>query len=146
MTDPISFLPALSSTGLSSPLSGLFGATATQFGSVFDQALANAKTPADKAKLAWAQAEFSTQNMLYGMFSDPHTSFMGLGASGLFDVGGPFGLPSWTSDVERLMGNDPQVQNLMGLDRQASFLAQSRFNGGLSGLGSGSGGGFDSLF
>jgi len=115
---------------------------ATNFGSAIDKAMSEAKTPAEKAKVTWLQAEFHKQNVLYDMVSDSKTSSLGFGMSDLFGVGGPFGLPSWVYDAQRLLG-DADTQRLISLSQQASQLAQRRLNHGLDALGSS--GGFESL-
>lgn len=112
------------------------------FGSVFDQALSQAKTTAQQAKVLWLQTQYAKQNILYGMFADPKTSLLGFGGGDLFGSGGLFGLPSWAYDLQRLMGDDPNIKNLMGLNMQAALMAQSMKNN----LGSlGLDGGFNSV-
>jgi hypothetical protein len=112
------------------------------FDSVVDQALSQAKTTAQQAKVLWLQTQYAKQNILYGMFADPKTSLLGFGGSDLFGTGGLFGLPSWAYELQRLLGDDPNVTNLMGLNMQAALLAQSMKNN----LGSlGLDGGFDSV-
>jgi hypothetical protein len=69
------------------------------------------------------------------MFADPKTSFLGFGISNLFGVGGPFGLPSWAYDAQRVLG-DANTQNLIHMSQQAAALAQSS----ISSLGSSSSG------
>lgn len=137
-------IDSLFSNGVSSPTSGLFGAP-VNFGTTFDQAMTQAKTPADKAKVAFIQTKFARINALAGMFSDPQTSLLGFGAEELFGIGGPMGLPSWVYDAQRLLGKDSNVSQLVGLSQQAAFLAESNFNHSLSSLGS-TGKGFNSLF
>ncbi len=138
---------SLFSGGGSHATSGLFGSP-VNFGNTFDQAMTQARTPADKAKVAFIQAKFTQQNILASMFSDPHTSMLGFGANELFGTGGPFGLASWVYDAQRVLGNNSDVSKLIGLGEQAAFLAQSNFNHQLSSLGStrSTGGGINSLF
>ena len=137
---------SLFSTGLSTPSINPFLSTGSSvnFGSVLDQAMAQAKTPGDKAKVQWLQAEYSDQSVLSSMFSDPQTSFLGLGMSDLFGIGGPLGLPSWAYDVQRVMGSNSAVQQLMGINQQASQVIQSQFGNSVASLGLG--GGINSLF
>jgi hypothetical protein len=113
------------------------------FGSVFDQALSQAKTSAQQAKVLWLQSQYTKQNILYGMFSNPKTSLLGFGGGDLFGTGGLFGLPSWAYDLQRIMGDDPNIKNLMGLNMQTALLSQSLKNGSLGSLGLG--GGFNSI-
>jgi hypothetical protein len=110
-------------------------ASPVSFGSVFDQALSQAKTSAQQAKVLWLQSQYTKQNILYGMFSNPKTSLLGFGGGDLFGTGGLFGLPSWAYDLQRIMGDDPNVKNLMGLSMQASLLSQSLKNNSLGSLG-----------
>ena len=132
------------------PLSGLGGINPASFGSVIDQAMVQAKTPADKAKVAFAQAQFSELNALAGIFSDntsPIAGF-GMGMGDLLGIGGPMGLPSWTSDAQRVLGTPQGIADLIGMSQQASSLIQQQFSHFLSSLGSlgTTGGSFDSLF
>lgn len=140
-------IDTLFSNAVSNPTSGLFGSP-VNFGTAFDQAMTQARTPADKAKVAFIQAKFTQQMVLADMFSDPKTSALGFGGNELFGVGGPMGLASWAYDAQRLLGKDSNVSDLIGLSDQAAFLAQTRFNHALSSFGStsSSGGGIDSLF
>src|SRR5579859_5022099 len=60
-------------SGNSDPLMGLFGGSsgsAASFGSVINQAMAQAKTPADRAKVAFAETKFNNLMSLSSMFSD----------------------------------------------------------------------------
>ena len=141
MINGLNPIDSLFSTSGLGPASSPFGSP-VDFGTTLDQALIQAKTPADKAKVEVLQAKLSEQNALAGIFSDS-TSVLGLGAEDMFGVGSPLGLPSWASDVQRLLGANSDVSQLFGLSQQAAFLAQSSFNQSLSSLG---GGGFDSLF
>jgi hypothetical protein len=106
---------------------------ATNFGSVFDQAMSQATTPAEKAKVTWLQAKFHTQNILYDMFSSDKSSTLGFGMSDLFGVDGPFGLPSWVFDAQRLLG-DAETQKLISISQQTSELLQRRMNHGFNSL------------
>jgi len=113
------------------------------FGNVFDQALSQSTSKAESAKITWLQSQYMKQATLYDMFSDSKSSILGFGASSLFGSGGPFGLPSWAYDAQRLLGGDPEVQNLMSLGQRAADLVQRQFHS--SGLGS-LGGNFESMF
>jgi hypothetical protein len=113
------------------------------FGDVFSQAMSQAKDRAGSAKLAWVQSQYMKQNILFDMFSNPKTSVTGLGVTDLFGAGGPFGLPAWAYDAQRVLGGDEHLQGMMGLYIQAAALAQKQMGG--PGLGS-LGGSYDSLF
>ena len=130
-------LDPLFSSQSSYPIMNNFSSSTSpvNFGSVFDQALTQAKTSAQEAKVLWLQSQFAKQNILYGMFSDPKTSLLGFGAGDLFGTGGLFGLPSWAYDLQRIMGDDPNIKNLMGLNMQAALLSQSLMNNSLGSLG-----------
>jgi len=98
----------------------------TDFNGIYNDLLSQKNSiSAESAKRAVLQSKFVKQQVLYDMFADPKTSFLGFGVSHLFGVGGPFGLPSWTYDASRLLG-DSQTKNLIDLSQQAAFLAQSR--------------------
>ncbi len=114
------------------------------FGTTFDQAMVQAKTPGDKAKVLFAQAKFNEQLALADMFSGSPLS-LGSGLSDLFSTGGSLGLPSWAYDAQRVLGNNSDAAKMVGLSQQAALLAQSTFSDPLSSLGT-SGSGFDSLF
>lgn len=144
MINGLNPIDSLFPSGSSDPASSSFGSP-LNFGSVFDQAMIQAKTPADKAKLAVAQAQLSDQNALADMFSDSSSSSLGFGTTDLFGIGTPLNIPSWATDLQRLLGNNSDITQLVGMSQQASLLAQSSFNQQLSSLGT-SGGGFDSLF
>jgi hypothetical protein len=132
------------SSGATNPTPSLFG-SAVNFRSTFDQAMNQASTPADKAKVLFVQAKFAEQNAMANMFSDTPSSILGFGATDLFGVGGSMGLPSWAYDVQRLLGNNSDVAQLMSLSQQAQFLAQSGFNQDLGSLGT-TGSAVNSLF
>lgn len=129
---------------------GAFGSTSSAFGglspmgfgNVFDQAMSQSSSPAQSAKIAFLRTQYMKQNILYGMFSNPKTSMLGFGGSDLFGMDGPFGLPSWAYDAQRLLGSDSKAGDLINLSQQAALLAQSRL---MNGLGS-TGGSFDSMF
>jgi hypothetical protein len=111
--------------------SGLFGAgpmdLSTDFNSIYNSLLTQKNSiSAESAKRAYLQAQFAKRQALFNMFADPKESFLGFGISNMFGVGGPFGLPSWTYDASRLLG-DSQTQNLIDLSQQAALLTQSRF-------------------
>jgi hypothetical protein len=136
--------PLFSSQSSSSIMNNFSSSTSpVSFGSVFDQTLSQAKTSAQQAKVLWLQSQYSKQNILYGMFSNPKTSLLGFGGGNLFGTGGLFGLPSWAYDLQRIMGDDPNIKNLMGLNMQAAMLSQSLKNNSLGSLGLG--GGFNSI-
>ena len=136
----------LSNNGQLPSASSLYGMSPTSFGSLYDQAMTQAQTPAQQAQLDMLQTQYQDQNILSDMFSDPNSSFLGTDMGSLFGTGGALGLPSWTTDAERLLGNNANVQQLMALSQQASLLSQSTLGSGgdLSGLGTG--GSLDSLF
>ena len=99
----------------------------TDFNSIYNSLLTQKNSiSAESAKRAYLQAQFAKRQALFNMFADPKESFLGFGISNMFGVGGPFGLPSWTYDASRLLG-DSQTQNLIDLSQQAALLTQSRF-------------------
>ncbi len=110
------------------------GGNSLAFGSVFTQAMNQAKTPADAAKIQWRQAEYSDLTDLSNLGSG--SSLGGLGLGDLFGAGGAFSLPSWATKEEQLLGNDPVIQQLMNVQQQASFALQSQFNQNLADFGS----------
>jgi len=113
------------------------------FNSIYNSLLAQKTSlSADSAKRVYLQSQFSKQQVLYDMFADPKTSFLGFGVSNMFGAGGPFGLPSWTYDAARVLG-DSATQNLIDLSQQAAFLTQARF-GSLDSMNGGDS--FSSLF
>lgn len=128
--DPINSL--FPSSGFSSP--SLPSSIPGSFGNLFDQAMSQSTTKAQSAKIEWLQSQYMKQATLYDMFSDSKTSILGFGMSDLFGSGGPFGLPAWAYDAQRLLGNDSDVQNLMSLSHQAAQMFQNQFHS--SGLGS----------
>lgn len=123
-----------SSDSLFNPLAGLGPAS---FGSVFNQAMSQATTPQQKAEVLFAQAKFSNEMAMANMFSDPNSPGSMMDLAGLFGAGGPASLPSWVYDAERLLGGNPTVQGAANMVQQANFLAQTRFNSSLAGLGLG---------
>ena len=136
---------SLFTDGAPSGSSSLFDPSPASFGSTFDQAMTQAQTPADKAKVLFTEAKFAEQSALASMFSDSFSSLMGLGASGIFGTGTGTGLPSWVYDAQRVLGNNPQISNLISMSQQANYLLQSRLNQQLSSMGI-SGSAFDSIF
>ncbi len=97
------------------------------FSSIYKSLLAQKTSlSADSAKRSYLQAQFSKQQVLYDMFEDPKSSFLGYGVSNMFGAGGLFGLPSWTFDAARVLG-DPTTQNLLNLSQQAAALTQARY-------------------
>lgn len=120
------------------------GGNAVGFGDIFNQALSQAKTPADAAKVDWLQAEYSDLMDLTTMSSGT-SALGGLGMGNMFSIGAPMGLPTWALDAEKLLGNNPDVKNLVSLDQQAAFMLQSQFNQSLANFGS-TGGTVNSLF
>jgi hypothetical protein len=119
------------------------GGNALGFGSVFSQAMSQATTPAQAAKIQWFQAEYSNLMDLSSIGSGS-SSLAGLGMGDMFGIGGPLGLPSWAGDVERLMGANSTVQQLITAQQQAAFAMQSQFNQSLADFGS-TGGSVNSL-
>jgi hypothetical protein len=109
------------------------GGNSLAFGSVFTQAMNQAKTPANAAKIQWLQAEYSDLTDLSNLGSG---SSAGLGLGDLFGAGGALSLPSWAGKEEQLLGNDPVIQQLMNVQQQASFALQSQFNQNLADFGS----------
>jgi hypothetical protein len=140
-TNPINslFAPGGAFGSFSSPFGGL---SPLSFGNVFDQAMSQSNSPAQSAKIAYLRTQYMRQTILYGMFSDPKTSTLGYGGGDLFGMGGPYGLPSWAYDAQRLLGADSNAGDLINLSQQAALLAQSRLMGGLGSTG----GSFDSMF
>src|ERR1035438_6978998 len=103
----------LSSPDYSSFFNAL-GGNPLALGSAFSQAMSQAKPPADAAKVQWLQAEYSNLMDLSSMGSgSSSSSISGLGMGDLFGLGGPLGLPTWAADVERLMGGNSDIQQLI---------------------------------
>jgi hypothetical protein len=109
----------------------------SKFGSVFNQAMAQAKTPADQAKVAYAEAKFNNLMSLSSMFADPSSpsSLLGMGSSLSGAFGNPFALPSWAYQLEGLLGPNSLAAQAMSIDQQASLVSQSMLNQGLNSLG-----------
>lgn len=110
------------------------GGNALAFGQTFTQAMNQAKTPADKAKVQWLQAE-------YGILTDLNNLGNGGGVMGMMGLGGSldsalFGVPSWASDVQRLLGSDSNVGQAITAQQQMAFAMQSAFNQNLASFGS----------
>ncbi len=121
------------------------GGNALGFGDVFSQAMSQAKTPGDAAKIQWMQAEYNDLSDLSSLGSGSTSALAGLGMGDLFGTGGAFGLPSWASDAERLLGStNPELQQSMSAYQQAAFTLQSQFNQSLADFGS-TGGSVNSL-
>jgi len=129
-------LDPLSSNGSDALTNSL--ASSVGFGSVFNQAMAQAKTPADQAKVAWAEAEYSNQMSLSSMFADPTSSSSLLGLASSLGGGNDslFGLPSWAYQLEDLLGPNSTAAQAMSIDQQASLAAQSMLNQDLGSIGS----------
>lgn len=133
--------------GTSDPLANILSNptdSTTNFGSVFNQAMAQAKTPAQQAQVAWDQAQYNDQMALSSMFADPNSpsSLM----STAMDLSGAsnnsFGLPSWAYTLEGLLGPNSTAAQAMSLNQQASLAAQSLLSQDLNSLG----GSVNSLF
>src|SRR5579859_159175 len=78
----------------------------TNFNTVYDNLLAQKNSPTVQSALQqFRQVENSNSFVLQDMFANPETSFLGFGVGNLFGTGGPFGLPSWAYDVQRLTGD-----------------------------------------
>jgi hypothetical protein len=120
------------------------GGNTVGFGNVFSQALSQAKSPGDAAKVQWLQAEYSDLVDLSTLGSGSTSALGGLGMGDMFGIGGPLGLPSWTQDAERLLGNNSNAQQLESAYQQAAFTLQSQYNQALSNFGS-TGGSVNSL-
>lgn len=120
------------------------GGNSSGFGSIFNQVISQAKTPADAAKIQWLQAEYSDLNDLAGIGSGSTSAIGGLGLGDMFGIGGPLGLPSWALDAERLLGNNGDTRQLVSAYQQAAFNLQSQFNQSLADFGS-TGGSVNSL-
>lgn len=142
-------LPAVNSS--SSPLSDLnsffstMGGNGAAFGNVFSQALSQAKTPGEAAKIDWLQAEYSNLMDLADMGSGSSAGALGgLGVGDLFGTGGPLSLPSWTQDAANLLGNNSIAQQALSTQQMAAFQLQSQFNQALANFGS-TGSSIDSL-
>lgn len=143
-------MDSLSSLGLNTPPNyGSFfnalGGNAVGFGNIFNQAMSQAKTPADAAKIDWMQAEYSDLMDLSTLGSGSISALSGMGMGNLFGFGGPLGLPSWAQSAEQLLGSiDPNLQQSMSAYQQAAFALQSQFNQSLANFGS-TGGSVNSL-
>jgi hypothetical protein len=135
--------PGFSPMDYSSLLKAAAGTTS--FSSVLSQAMKAASNPQERAQVAFAQTQFSNLNTLFAM-ADPTTSYSSgsalTGMASLFGNGGLFSLPSWASDVERLLGPDSLASQAISIDRQASIASQTLMNNALNSFGSG----VDSLF
>ena len=111
------------------------GGNALAFGDTFSQALSQAKTPGDKAKVKWLQAEYGVLTDLQNLGNGGSSlGMLGLGAS--MDNGGLFGMPSWASDVQRLLGSDSNVGQAISTEQQMAFALQNQFNQSLASFGS----------
>lgn len=143
-------MDSISSLGLNTPPNyGSFfnalGGNAVGFGNIFSQAMSQAKTPGDAAKIDWMQAEYSDLMDLSTLGSGSTSALAGLGTGNLFGFGSPLGLPSWAQDAERLLGgSNPSLQQTMSAYQQAAFALQSQFNQSLADFGS-TGGSVNSL-
>ena len=98
--------------------------------------------PAEKAKVQGLQA----QN---GILMDLNNLGNGGGVMGMMGFGGSlesalFGVPSWASDVQRLLGSDSNVGQAITAQQQMAFAMQSAFNQNLASFGS-TGSSFNSL-
>ena len=129
-TNSINSLLSAAGANSGSSLNALTGAS--DFGSIFSQAAAQAKTPADSAKIDWLQAEYSDLTTLFSMGDSSPSSSM----AGLFNLSGAFSTPAWETDLERLLGQNSTIQQLVGIQNQASMITQSMLNNDLSSLGS----------
>jgi hypothetical protein len=131
------------SNALASDYSSLLGAAsgaATDFNSLFSQAMSAAKTPAQKAQVDFAQVQYSDLNVLSSM-ADPSSSatdFSSIAslASVLGGNSSPFSIPNWETDLANLLGPSSTAAQALNLDQQASLFSQSLFNNDLSSLGS----------
>ncbi|HEY5037842.1 MAG TPA: hypothetical protein VIJ93_02105 [bacterium] len=140
MINGLNSMDSLFSNNFSS--SNLLGGASSlnNFGSAFDQAMVQAKTPGDKAKVALAEARYSNLNDLFNMEnSDSASSVLGFSMNNLFGSGGLFGVPSWAYDLQRILGNNSNISQIMNLNQQAAFAAQSSLNNELSNIGLGGG-------
>ncbi len=124
-----------------SSLLGSYGASAN-FGSIFSQALTAAKTPAQKAEVAFAQVQYSDLNVLASMDSGSSDSSNLSSLAGLASLLGgndPFAAPpAWETQLASLLGPNSTAAQALNLDQQAALASQSLMNGNLSSLGSGS--------
>lgn len=143
-------MDSISSLGLNTPQDfGSFfnalGGNAVGFGNIFSQAMSQAKTPGDAAKIDWMQAEYSDLMDLSTLGSGSVSALAGMGMGDLFGFGSPLGLPSWAQDAERLLGStNSDLQQTMSAYQQAAFSLQSQFNQSLADFGS-TGGSVNSL-
>lgn len=119
------------------------GGNALAFGQAFSHALSQAKTPQDAAKIKWLQAEYGILTDLKNLGSGGSLGLLGGGS--MFDMGGLFGVPSWASDMQRLMGSDSNVGQAITAQQQMAFALQSQFNQSLASFGT-SGSTFNGLF
>lgn len=110
------------------------GGNSLAFGNAFSQAMSQAKTPADQAKVAWLQAEYGVLTDLNNMGNGDSSlaGMMGLGAS---DPGSLFGLPSWASTLENLLGPNSAAGQAITAQQQMSFALQSQMNQSLASFG-----------
>jgi hypothetical protein len=124
-------LNALYSNSNSSALAALGLGASGSFNSLVDQMLANPSTTTQqKAQLAMAQAKNDDNLALSGMFSDPSSSLLGSGLTGLLGGGGDlFGLPSWASQAASLSG-DSNLEALLNMYNQEASMIQSQLLGG----------------
>ena len=105
-------------------------ASAGGFNALVDQMLSDPSTATPQnAKLAVAEARQAENLALGGMFADPSSSVLGMGASGLLGGGDLFALPAWASKAASLSG-DPQMGALLNLYYQEASLVQSMLMGG----------------
>src|SRR5665213_486869 len=132
------------SSALTSDYSSLLGAasgSSTDFSSLFSQAMNAVTTPAQKAQVDFAEAQYSDLNVLSSMANPSSTSTdLSSIASLAFILGdnnSPSSIPAWETDLANLLGPSSTAAQALNLDQQASLLSQSTFNGGLSSLGSG---------
>ncbi|HJT23375.1 MAG TPA: hypothetical protein VJ873_02285 [bacterium] len=142
--DSISFLGLNTPQDFGSFFNAL-GGNAVGFGNIFSQAMSQAKTPGDAAKIDWMQAEYSDLMDLSTLGSGSVSALAGMGMGDLFGFGSPLGLPSWAQDAERLLGStNSDLQQTMSAYQQAAFALQSQFNQSLADFGS-TGGSVNSL-
>lgn len=126
-----SLFPSNPSTKASVAMAQLMGGTGGDFTSTFESLLSASRSktlPSTDSRLALvaAQSKLQQQTTLFNIFSDKYsTKSFGFGMLGGFsDI---TALPSWTYDVQRVLG-DSKIDALFGLQRQMSAYTTNLMN------------------